>query len=819
MAAQAAMQSEAGMGTSRLAVVLMGVVASAAHAQIADYPIEPVPFTAVQIRDAFWQPRMRTNTDVTVAYAFEQCEKTGRIANFAVAGGRVPGDFEGIYFNDSDVFKVIEGAAYTLALAPDPELDAYLDGLIAKIAAAQEDDGYLYTIRTIRGDDTGAPGTGPTRWSNLRVSHELYNVGHLYEAAVAHYLATGKRTLLDVALKNADLVDRVFGPGADQRRDPPGHQEIELGLVKLYRVTGQRRYLALARFFLDQRGERDGHELYGDYAQDHARVITQTQAVGHAVRAGYMYSAMADIAALAQDPAYTRAVGRLWEDVVYRKLYLTGGIGARRAGEAFGEAYELPNASAYAETCAAIANALWNHRMFLLHGEAKYIDVLERVLYNGFLSGVSFSGDRFFYPNPLAADGVTRFNQGHCERAPWFACSCCPVNVVRFMPSIAGYVYATKRDRVYVNLYIGGTATVPVAGADVQFTQTTDYPWDGQVRIEVTPPTSHEFTLRLRIPGWARNKPVPGGLYRFLEVPRARTVVRVNGKLIPSKLVDGYAELRRTWRIGDVVEVEFPMYARRVVARDEVAACAGRVALERGPIVYCLEGVDHDGAVADLVLPPEAELRSTFEPELLRGVTTIRAAGQRVSRAADGGTRTEPCNLRAVPYYAWAHRGPGAMAVWIANAPEHARPTPLPTVASLSQVSASHTWRTDTLTALNDQREPRSSNDHGIPRHTWWDHRGTTEWVQYDFAEPTSVSRVAVYWFDDSDRGGCRVPASWRLLYRRDGAWYPVAAPAFGVERDGYNEVAFEPVTTDALRIEATLRAGYSGGILEWRVD
>ena len=504
-------------------LILVTWMAVLAHARAAekDYPYTPVPFTAVQVHDGFWSPRMETNRVTTVWYDFQKCEETGRIDNFAKAGGLMPGEFRGIPFDDSDVYKVIEGAAYILAMQPDPKLDQYLDDLIAKIAAAQEPDGYLYTARRLFPPEKMPGMSGQTRWSNLNASHELYNVGHLYEAAVAHFQATGKRSLLDVALKNADFLCETFGPGKLQ--EPPGHEEIEMGLVKLYRTTGQEKYLQLAKFFIDIRGRAETHALRGAGQQDHQPVVEQTEAVGHAVRAGYLYSGVADVAAITGDAAYMQAIDRIWEDVVFRKLHLTGGLGASPGGEAFGKAYELPNSTAYLETCAAIANALWNHRMFLLHGDARYIDVLERVIYNGFLSGISLSGDRFFYPNPLETDGKQKFNHGSNERAPWFGCSCCPVNVVRFIPSIAGYIYATRDDALYVNLFVAGSTTAQVGGRTVKLTQETSYPWDGNVRIRMEPETAGAFALHVRIPGWSRGEVVPSDLYRFADpVPANR---------------------------------------------------------------------------------------------------------------------------------------------------------------------------------------------------------------------------------------------------------------------------------------------------------
>ncbi len=781
-----------------------------------DYPVRPVPFTDVEVADSFWLPRLKTNRDVTVWYDFKKCEETGRIDNFAKAGGLMPGEFEGIFFNDSDVFKVVEGASSALALQQDERLERYLDELIAKIAAAQEEDGYLYTARTLRPGDP-PEGSGKERWSNLASSHELYNAGHLYEAAVAHRLATGKETLLAVALKNADLLCRTFGPQG--RCDVPGHQEVEIGLVKLFRLTGERRYLDLAKFFLDMRGRADLRATWGEYCQDHLPVVEQSEAVGHAVRAGYMYSGMADVAALLEDEAYGRALERIWQDVVGRKMYLTGGVGASGAGEAFGAAYDLPNASAYCETCAAIAFALWNQRMFLLSGDGRYGDVLERVLYNGFLSGVSLSGDEFFYVNPLAADGREAFNHGAAGRSPWFGCACCPVNVVRFLPAIPGFAYAARGDQVFVNLYIGGAARLRVGEEELLLAVATGYPWDGRVRLQTRLARAAAFELRLRVPGWARGEPVPSDLYRDLDGAAAPVRFAVNGEPIEPRLERGFACLRREWQDGDVVELDLPLAVRRLVAHQDVAADRGRVALERGPIVYCAEGVDHAGAVADLVLPDEAEFVTEHAPDLLGGVTVLRGQGLRAGRAADGSLETRPAELFLVPYHVWAHRGAGALAVWLPRAAAGASVPPAPTVASRARASASHCYGSDTVAALNDQIEPRSSGDQDLPRHTFWDQRGSEEWLQLDFAEPARVSCVEVYWFDDTGRGACRVPASWDVLYDSGDGFRPVDGPSpRGVDLDCFNQTTFAPVEARAVRLVVRLQEGFSGGVLEWRV-
>jgi len=617
--------------------------------------LRAVAFTDVVIADEFWAPRIETNRKVTVPYDFKKCEETGRIDNFAKAGGLMEGNFEGIYFNDSDLYKVIEGAAYSLKSHPDAELEKYVDGVIDKIAAAQWEDGYLYTFYSL-------PQRQPEkRWTDVRNKHELYCAGHFFEGAVAYYRATGKRKILDVAIRLADYIDSVFGP--DKKHDVPGHEEIEIGLVKLYRVTGDEKYLELAKFFLDERGQSERREIYGDYCQDHKPVVEQDAAVGHAVRAGYLYSGMADVAVLTGDAGYVEALGRIWRDVVSKKLYITGGVGARGGGESFGEDYELPNKTAYCETCAAIANAMWNHRMFLLHGDAKYIDVLERVIYNGFLSGISLSGDKFFYPNPLASDG-------NYERSPWFDCACCPVNIVRFVPSLPGCAYAQRGDVLYVNLFIGGSATIKMAEDIVRLEQQTRYPWDGRVKIIVEPKRSEEFTICVRIPGWARNQPVPSDLYRFLDENFRKVNLKVNGESVDLNIDKGFVSINRKWGKGDCIELNLPMPIRRVVSHKNVKDNAGRTAVQRGPVVYCFEGVDNPKGVAKLILPANAKLKAEYYGDLLGGIVTIKGQGKIQQPQAEGQTILENIEVVAIPYYAWAHRGKSEMAVWLPESAE-----------------------------------------------------------------------------------------------------------------------------------------------------
>ncbi len=790
-----------------LTLTLSLAVASSLASAASDYPYQPVPLKQVAILDGFWLPRFETNRLVTVWADFRKSEETGRIANFARAGKLEAGPFKGIPFDDSDVYKIVEGAAYTLATHPDPRLDAYLDALIVKMAAAQEPDGYLYTARTL-GFTNGM--TGPARWSNEGSSHELYNVGHLYEAAAAHFEVTGKRTLLDVALKSADLIDKTFGPRADQLKVVPGHEEIEIGLCKLYRVTGERRYLDLAKFFIDMRGRKELRKLYGAYNQDHIPATEQTEAVGHAVRAGYLYAGMADVAALTGDKAYIDAIGKLWENVVSKKMHLNGGIGARHAGEAFGENYELPNESAYLETCAAIANALWNQRMFLLHGDAKYIDVLERIVYNGFLSGIAIQGDAFFYPNPLAS-------RGGYARSKWFGCSCCPVNIVRFIPQLAQFAYAQRGAAVYVNLFIASSARLKTDAGEVTLTLKTAYPWNGDVRIEVAPAKDGTaFPLKVRVPGWAIGQPVPSDLYTQTSPGSLRDVaVKVNGEPVPLSLDHGYVTLDRAWRAGDAVDLAFAMPVRRIQANPAVKDDLGRLAVERGPLVYCAESADNEGRALNLMLPAASAFAET-SVEIL-GHTMVALKAQALSATADlrGNVSVLPEIATLIPYFAWCHRGAKEMQVWFPTSAENAEPL------SSVTATASHCWELDTVTAVNDGVLPRSSADHEVKRLTWWPNKGTAEWIQYDCVLPESLKGCAVYWFDDTGKGSCRLPAAWKVQScDAAGNWVDIpAAGGYPVAKDTLCEAVFAaPVITRQLRLAVQLQPGVSGGVLEWKL-
>ena len=761
-----------------------------------DAPIQEVPFTQVHIQDQFWSPRIETNRTVSIPSAFRECEKNGRFDNFAIAAGLKKGEHRGDFpFDDTDPYKVIEGASYSLAVKYDPQLDHYLDSVISIIAAAQEPDGYLTTCVTNR--CTRLSGWwGTSRWEKIN-SHELYNSGHLYEAAVAHYRATGKRTLLDVAIKNADLVCQVFGPGEDQKHVPSGHPIIEMALCKLYKVTGEQRYLDMARYFVEETGRgTDGHKL-SEYSQDHKPILQQDEMAGHAVRAGYLYSGVADVAALTGDTAYFHALTRLWDNLAGRKLYITGGMGSRAQGEGFGPDYELPNHTAYCETCAAISNVYWNYRMFLATGEAKYMDVLERALYNGVISGVSLSGDKFFYDNPLES-------QGEHDRQRWFGCACCPGNITRFMASISGYTYATQASDIYVNLYIQGSADLQTESGHVALTQTTDYPWNGTVTIKVDPEQAgSSFALRLRIPGWLQQHPVASDLYTYTDAPASYTL-KVNGARVKATVSDGYATISRKWNAGDIVELDLPMNVRRIKAHDKVTADRGMLALERGPVVYCLEGQDQPGGtVFDKYIPEGTDIQAAFDPELLGGIMVLSGTVGEVP-------------FKAIPYSTWNNRGTDQMTVWIPASAEYATPVPEPTIASRAKTYSSGTpaW------GVNDQWEPRSSSDIDKPYFYWWLKKGGEESLEYEFDQPYTVSKVQVYWLDfDHYDGNYRVPESWKLYYKDGRRWKEVEAlTPYNTEKDCYNTLEFKPIKTTGLKIAAQLQDGESGGIIEWKV-
>ncbi len=617
-----------------------------------DYPIQPVSFTRVKVTDHFWAPRLELNQRVTIPIAIDQCYKTGRVENFKIAAKLTKGKFQSEYpFDDSDIYKIIEGASYSLQTHPDKPLENRIDTLIRYISLAQEPDGYLYTNRTIDSLHMH-PWAGKKRWEKDPVlSHELYNLGHLYEAAYAHFLATGKRSLLDVAIKSANLVDYDFGPG--KLSYYPGHQVIEMGLSKLYRITGEERYLKLAKFFLDC---RSGGE---EYNQAHKPVIEQDKIVGHAVRATYMYAGMADVSALTGDYSYKKAIDKIWNDLLETKFYVTGGIGSAGTNEGFSDPYLLPNHTAYCETCASISNVMWNYRMFLLEGDAKYFDVLERTLYNALLSGISLSADRFFYPNPLESHGE------HTRKA-WFGCACCPSNICRFIPSVPGYIYAGKGDSLYVNLFMNNTATIDLNSEQVNIEQSTDYPWDGKIVIKINPSKPGKFSLLVRIPGWAQNQAFPTDLYHFRTVEKSKATISLNGKSLAVNIRNGYALISREWKKGDRLVVDLPMPVRELIANPLIKDDIGKMALQRGPLVYCVEWADNkETGTLSLLMNQKSIYTTEYLPGLLNGVTVIRTNGSSGKLTANQPSGGKNQVITAIPYYSWANRGPGEMNVWM----------------------------------------------------------------------------------------------------------------------------------------------------------
>ncbi len=803
--------------TASLAV-LTALAAGSAFAQSdkSGYPITPVPFTHVKLTPGtFWGQRLEASRTVTIPLAFSKCESEGRYTNFSNAAAHLKDPSKvfkvngvGYSFDDTDPYKTIEGASYLLQTYPDKRLEAYVDSVIAVIGSAQEPDGYLYTART---QNPGDPHhwAGEKRWSKVEdLSHEFYNLGHLCEAAVAHYNATGKKSLLNIARAYADCVCREVGDKPGQARVVPGHQIAEMGLAKLYLATGERKYLDQARFFLDERGLTT---IKTEYSQSHRPVLEQDEAVGHAVRAGYMYAGMADVAALTGDKRYIEAIDRIWDNIVSKKYYITGGVGATSSGEAFGANYELPNMSAYCETCAAIAQVYLNYRLFLLHGESKYYDALERTLYNGVISGISIDGGKFFYPNPLQS-------MGQHQRQAWFGCACCPSNAARFIPSLPQYIYAVKDNALYVNLFAGNETTVKVGGKNVTLAQSTDYPWDGDVEMTVRK-ASGRFALNIRIPGWVRGQVVPSDLYTYADGKHLGYAVRVNGQPASSELRDGYFVIDRKWKSGDKVSVHFDMEPRLVKANGKVGADRGRAEIERGPLVYCAEWPDNDCDVLSVLLNQEP--RYTMGRKEIAGtaVRTITTDAQTLSFDKDGRLTAKDERLTLIPYYAWAHRGNGNMAVWLPIDLSATNPALPPSIASESKVAAS-VPRLPALGAINDRLVPSDGNDRSIPYTHWWPKNNSTEWLSYTFREPATVSSSTVYWFDDGPWGGCRVPKSWKLYYKdASGSWQEVKNPTgYGTGKGVANIVNFDPVSTTAMKLELVQPEKHSCGVFEWSV-
>jgi DUF1680 family protein len=788
---------------------------SAQKEQAHGYPITPVPFTSVKVASgSFWGQRLEASRKVTIPLAFSKCEETGRYTNFSNAAEHLKDPSKvfkvgGLAFDDTDPYKTIEGASYILQTYPDKKLVAYIDSVLEIIASAQEPDGYLYTSRT-QNPKEPHEWAGDKRWSMEEdLSHELYNLGHMVEGAIAHYQATGSRKFLDIAIRYADVVCKEVGPNPGQACVVPGHQIAEMALAKLYLLTGDKKYLDEAKFFLDYRGKTT---IVHDYSQAHKPVVEQDEAVGHAVRAAYMYAGMADVAALTGDKEYIKAIDAIWDNIVTKKLYITGGIGATSNGEAFGANYELPNMSAYCETCAAIGNVYVNYRLFLLHGDSKYYDVLERTLYNGLISGVSLKGDGFFYPNPLES-------MGQHQRQAWFGCACCPSNICRFIPSLPGYIYAVKNRNVYINLFLSNKSILSVAGKKVGLTQTTEYPWNGDITVSVDQNTAGQFAMKIRIPGWVRNQVLPSNLYKYSDNKRLDYSVTVNGQTVVAKVTnDGYYTIDRKWKKGDKIQIHFDMEPRTIRANNKVEADRGMVSIERGPLVYCAEHPDNDFDIMATLINQNPQFRIGKGEIAGTPIQTLITDAQTLNLNKSGKLETQDQTLTLIPYYAWCHRGSGKMRVWLPQDLNATSPSQPVTLASESKVTSS--CEVPAISSINDRLIPKDENDRSIPYTHWWPKKDCTEWLAYEFPQESLVQSATVYWYDDGPWGGCRVPQSWRILYQNaQGLWLPVTGVTdYPTDKGTACTVNFNPVKTKALRLEVTLPTDNATGLFEWSV-
>lgn len=755
--------------------------------------LEPVPFTAVTIKDRFWQPRQEVNRSATVDHSLKMLEEAGNFLDFQLAKEGKRDGYKGLLFTDSDVYKTMEGIAYTLANHPDPAIDKKMDDLIAMIAAVQQPDGYINTwFQVTRPED---------KFKNLRDWHELYCAGHMIEAAVAHKQATGKDNFLSVALKFANLINDRYGPG--KMLGYPGHPELELALIKLWKVTGDRKWYSLSEKLVETRGQKFFAQEHntpegrydGTYWLDDLPIDDHADIKGHAVRAAYLMAGAADVARENEDPGLLKMLDKVWRSATERRVYITGGIGPSNQNEGFTTDYDLPNLTAYQETCASIAMALWGHRMALLYGDAKYMEAVEKALYNGVLSGVSLDGRSFFYVNPLAS-------RGNHARSPWFNCACCPPNVLRTIASVGGYAYARSSNSLYVNLYIGGTVKTQVGSQAVDLRVDTDFPWDGKVAVTFNKPA--KFALRLRVPEWAR-----------------RGSVSLNGRAQTTSVDRGYIVVDRTWQEGDKLELELPMPVLQMEAHPMVEDDRGLAVLQRGPLVYCAEQVDNTTQVDELIVPRGASATAKYEPNLLGGIVSVTVAGQKLGATDwDRGLyrpiqSSEQVTAKFVPYAFWANRGRGKMVVWTPTT------QPLPrilTPEARAKVSMSYVSGNAQPWGINDGVEPKSSGKQPRALAHFWPHKGGEEWVQYLWERPMNVVGVEIYWFDDTGRGECRLPESWRLQALVNDQWKEVQLSEATVALDKWSKASFNATETTALRLLMKQRDGWASGIHEWKV-
>ena len=800
--------------------------------------LTPMSFEKVTLEDDFWLPRLKIQKETLVPfslmkteYAVENLRRTGAY----LRGEKLTEGFEGPYYVASDLFKVMEGAAYLLILEKDAKLEAQMDEIIDIIAQAQDKDGYLYEVHILPEHLSGnhrKGGSGPHRYAFVEHSHELYNMGHMYEGAIAYYKATGKRKWLDVAEKNAQHINRVFfeGDPAYNGGKPvmkaPGHEEIELALVKMYYATGNELYAEMAKKFVDIRGAGVENDMSKSYFQQHLPVREQREAVGHSVRATYLYSGMADVAAMSGDNTLMPALNDIWHDIVDRKMHINGGLGAVPGIEGFGPAYDLPNLNTYDETCAAVGNVFFNYRMFLASGEAKYVDVAEVALYNNVLAGVNLEGNKFFYVNVLEADGKRPFNHGTAGRAPWFGTACCPSNMARLIPQISGMTYSYTNDDIYTVFYAGNSTVIPLEVGNVALKQTTDYPFDGKITIEVSPEQEgSEFTMWLRVPTWCGEQFVPGELYAYADNNKSKVIAKVNGKRVRMEVVDGYMPIQRAWQSGDKVELELPMPVRYSVADERVEADVNRVCVTRGPLVYCAEQPDNAHPASNYILSDIAQRGSvaTFSEGVMEGISNITLKAKALSvESYEDNLLTEQAELKLIPYYAWNNRGDNVtMNVWFARDAKTAYEGTVHTVGNIRDVNATHTWGSDDVYAIADGQHPKHSLDRSIPRWTSYDRVGQTQLVEVTLHKKQPVESVSVYWYDD--QMGVHLPESWSIEYKDGDEWRefkPYITDRFGVEPNQFNMVhPDKTIETQHLRLTIKPKPIAAVGILELIVE
>lgn len=822
---------------SAVALVLFSCNGSAGDVAKVEESLTAIPFNEVTLNDDFWLPRLKIQKQTLVpfsldktAYAVENLRRVGAY----LRGEKVEKPLEGPIYVASDLFKVMEGAAYLLTLEKDEALEKQLDEIIDIIADAQEADGYLYEHHImpphLRNKKDKA---GDERYSWVIHSHELYNMGHMYEGAIAYWRATGKRKWLDVAEKSAEHINRVFFVGGDPKYNDgkpimqaPGHEELELALVKMYQATGKQLYLDMAKKFLDIRGVTyfpggSSGVMTNTYTQQHLPVRDQHEAVGHAVRATYLYSGMADVMAQTGDKSLKPALESVWHDIVDRKMHITGGLGAVAGIEGFGPAYVLPNKDTYDETCAAVGNVFFNYRMFLASADAKYVDVAEVALYNNVLAGVNLEGNRFFYVNPLQADGRKTFNHGRAGRSPWFGTACCPSNLARLIPQISGMVYSHTDDDIFCGFYVGSTVDVALAAGNVRLEQRTEYPFQGRIEFEVTPETEgEEFTLWLRIPTWCTDRFVAGELYSYADGESGKSPkAKVNGVAVRSQAVDGYLPVKRCWRSGDKVVLDLPMRVRYSVADARVEADRNRLCVTRGPLVYCAEGVDNSHNPIHYFISDHGHKGEFdyFSEGIMQGIpfVTIPAHAVEADSSVDA-------DLKLIPYYAWNNRGNnGTMNVWFASNAVTAREGATLTVGNVADVRATATYSGDIEYAVADGKEPKHSFDTSIPRWTSWPKLGEEQTVELKLRKSQTVESISVYWYDD--KGGVQLPVEWSAEYLSGAEWHkftPYITDSFGVAKDQYNVVhPAQDVKADAVRLRIKPKADAAVGILEAKIE